>query len=600
MLDKKKKILLISDDEILSTNNLVWNNKISHDENISITNFIEDNSDDIKQEYLNLVNDIENIEYKDKKLFNHFLLQKSFSFFWTTDFYEKSVYKNPKIINQLKLIAVKKIIEKIKPKEVKIELNSLEDSKSIFNLCNMLKIKSSIRKNYSFKNVILNHFFVKVLFSFLKFLRFVWVRFSTKKINFNLIKEKNNLFFTYSAYSDFNKIKKGIFNSIYWNPLLNKKILRNQDNIWCNIFFEQKNSSISFQIRSFQNINNKNYNFFIEQLFDFKIFFNIIFNWFKNVFKIFFIRKNLKKYLKERNYNYLENFIEKDFVNSFIGIEAFSSYYYFFLIEKLSKKIFKIKNVFYLFENQGWEKSLIYNFYSKSNLIAINHATIRYWDLRFNFHLNGNNKYLPNFYAANSNDSFKKLLKENFPISKIIKLEALRFFDLAQKISKNKIVSKSSNKILIVSDFSDKSNNSIIEVMKNIDKTLLSKLNFTLKEHPLKKLNIPDNFKIEKNDDSLIELKKNHNLAIVSNTTSAITDLIMLGYHVIALLDKNTVNLSPLRGSKKINFIKDFTRISDIIEHTFNKANYNNDDANQFFYYNEDLNFWKKILNNDT
>ena len=235
-----------------------------------------------------------------------------------------------------------------------------------------------------------------------------------------------------------------------------------------------------------------------------------------------------------------------------------------------------------------------------SNLIAINHATIRYWDLRFNFHLNGNNKYLPNFYAANSDDSFKKLLKENFPISKIIKLEALRFFDLVQKISKNKIVSKSSNKILIVSDFSDKSNNSIIEVMKNIDKTLLSKLNFTLKEHPLKKLNIPDNFKIEKNDDSLIELKKNHNLAIVSNTTSAITDLIMLGYHVIALLDKNTVNLSPLRGSKKINFIKDFTRISDIIEHTFNKANYNNDDANQFFYYNEDLNLWKKILNNDT
>ena len=426
------------------------------------------------------------------------------------------------------------------------------------------------------------------------------MRFSTKKINFNLIKEKKNLFFTYSAYSDFNKINKGIFNSIYWNPLLKKNILRNQDNIWCNIFFEQKNSSINFQIRSFQNINNKNYNFFIEQLFDFKIFFNIIFNFFKNIFKIFFIRKNLKKYLKERNYNYLENFIEKDFVNSFIGIEAFSSYYYFFLIEKLSKKIFKIKNVFYLFENQGWEKSLVYNFYSKSNLIAINHATIRYWDLRFNFHLNGNNKYLPNFYAANSDDSFKKLLKENFPISKIIKLEALRFFDLAQKISKNKIVSKSSNKILIVSDFSDKSNNSIIEVMKNIDKTLLSKLNFTLKEHPLKKLNIPDNFKIEKNDDSLIELKKNHNLAIVSNTTSAITDLIMLGYHVIALLDKNTVNLSPLRGSKKINFIKDFTRISDIIELTFNKANYNNDDANQFFYYNKDLNLWKKILNNDT
>ena len=96
---------------------------------------------------------------------------------------------------------------------------------------------------------------------------------------------------------------------------------------------------------------------------------------------------------------------------------------------------------------------------------------------------------------------------------------------------------------------------------------------------------------------SLIELRETNNLAIVSNTTTAINDLIILGYNVIALVDKSSINLSPLRGSKKINFVKNSYEILDKIEITSKITNNYIDESYQHYYYSENLKLWQKILN---
>ena len=112
-------------------------------------------------------------------------------------------------------------------------------------------------------------------------------------------------------------------------------------------------------------MNQNHYNFFIEQLFDIKIFFKVIFYWIKNIFKIKRIKKELYAYLFKSENIHLSNFIERDLINSFIGLEALTSLYYFYLIEKLSNKLEKPYKIFYLFENQGWEKSLNFHFFFK-------------------------------------------------------------------------------------------------------------------------------------------------------------------------------------------------------------------------------------------
>ena len=73
-----------------------------------------------------------------------------------------------------------------------------------------------------------------------------------------------------------------------------------------------------------------------------------------------------------------------------------------------------LSKTFYLYENQGWEKSFIYNL-KKNNLnkiYAVQNSTVRFWDLRFsvnNYKIsNLVNQLEPNFYLVNGNDSFEK------------------------------------------------------------------------------------------------------------------------------------------------------------------------------------------------
>ncbi len=594
MLNSLDKRLVISDDEIEEKNNIIWNNRSFKENNISISEFVEKNANKVKKDYINIIDNIENIAVSDKKLYEIFQLNNNFSFFWISDIYEKSIYKNPQIINQLKLIALKDLIKIIKPERVDLYLKNEEDIKSIIKLCNYLNIKIKIKKKNTSIIKIREIFFIKIFIDLIKFFRFVYLRFTFEKVNLELLKKKKNLFFTYSIYSNFEKIKNGIFNSVYWDPLIKKNIFNN-DCAWCNIFFYQKDK-LNYQSNLFKNLNEKNYNFFIEQLFDTKIFFKVLFYWFKNIFKIRKIKKEIDLYLIKSGNIHLSNFIGKEFENSFVGLESLTNLYYFFLIEKLSAKLKKINKIFYLFENQSWEKSLNFHFFSSSKLIAINHASIRFWDLRFNYNLNGKNKFIPKYYAANSKDSFNKLIENQFPSKNIICLESLRYYHLARE--KIKFINKSQNlkNILIVSDYNDRSNDTIIELLNNTDDKILQKFNITLKEHPLKKIKLR-NLNINKNEKSLIELRKTNDIAIVSNTTSAINDLVILGYDVIALMDKSSINLSPLRGSKRINFVENFHDILDLIDLKSKKINNYIDESNHFYYYSEDLNLWQKLIN---
>ena len=92
-------------------------------------------------------------------------------------------------------------------------------------------------------------------------------------------------------------------------------------------------------------------------------------------------------------------------------------------------------------------------------------------------------------------------------------------------------------------------------------------------------------------------MRENNYTALVSNTTSAISDLIILGYNTFALIDKKGINLSPFRGSKEINFIKNFRDILDNNKIKSKKIDNYIDECDQFYYYSKDLNLWQNLIN---
>ena len=239
MPKNSNKVFLISDDEIEKEDNIIWTNTANKINNVSIPQYIEKNAEKLKKDYINIIDNLENIPVNNKKLYDFSSLNKHFSFLWISDVYEKSIYKNKNIINQLKLIALKDLFKVIKPELIHINLKNIEDEKSIVKLCEYLKIDTTIKKKNIFKIKVKEFILVKIFFAFIKFIRFVYLRLTFEKVDFELLKKKKNLFFTYSIYSNFEDIKKGIFNSVYWDALIKKKFLDN-DCAWCNIFFTKK------------------------------------------------------------------------------------------------------------------------------------------------------------------------------------------------------------------------------------------------------------------------------------------------------------------------------------------------------------------------
>ncbi|MDC3053808.1 hypothetical protein OA187_04545 [Candidatus Pelagibacter sp.] len=562
---------------------------------ISLPKYIETNSEDIKKKYIDLVNSFPNYRNKKKKIIDNFNFEKNKNFFWISDFYEKSLYKNTTLINQFELIALDKLFNEIDLNKVFIEISDFNFRISVQNICKSKNINFQIINTKIFSiNFKLNSF-LTIILSFLKFLIFCSKRISIRgKIDWNFLKKQNikNIFINYSAYTDIDKSNS--FNSEYWKELLKNHDLIN-NTLWFNIYsLNQKFTYKKFV--EYQNLINHNKKYFIysiEQLLNFKIFLKILYSWLKNCYFYILNRKYIKFYLKQKNSEYLHNFFLKDLDKSFLGLDSAVNFYYFYLFKNLSNNLDLNKNIFYLYENQSWEKSLVYNFKGKSKLVAVNHASIRYWDLRFCSDENCEKDVIPDVYAVNGDDSKQKLLNENYPIEKINKIEALRYFHILSDTKQNKKF-ENENNILLVSDYSDKSNENLLQAIGKIEKNILSNYKFTLKEHPLKSININNYSYINKTNLNFAELRKNNKIAIVSNTTSAVLDLYLLNYKIISIMDNNSINLSPMRKSRNISFLYNHNEITKILKNC--KLDENNFEINNFFYLNRDLRFWKNIL----
>ena len=98
------------------TKEINFNNYNEDNNQISLPKYIEENSDFIKRKYNNLINNFPLFEYE-KKLIDDFTFLMETKFFWISDIYEKSIYKNPKLIDQFELIALEKLFDDLKPKK---------------------------------------------------------------------------------------------------------------------------------------------------------------------------------------------------------------------------------------------------------------------------------------------------------------------------------------------------------------------------------------------------------------------------------------------------------------------------------------------------
>jgi surface carbohydrate biosynthesis protein (TIGR04326 family) len=273
---------------------LVYNSK---NLKIDIKDYIEKNSDFLKNEFLKFCKNLENKKLNNKFFYELFETRNNHNLWEMSLIKEKSNFKSDNIFKAILFLAIKKIISENKLKKIifyniPIEENLirqyLENKKIFYEFLNVRKKKKTI------KSFLSNFFLIRFVYYFLALIIKLFIELKKNKFIDN---DSNFVIFSYFAHFKNKKNNKIVFNQ-YGNlqKVLEKKF--KLDNQY--IFVPNKNNLKIDTLQNKHSILNTNVNF------KNKIF--IMYNFLFYSFKFFFIKKLIFIKLKDCEFIFVSYF----------------------------------------------------------------------------------------------------------------------------------------------------------------------------------------------------------------------------------------------------------------------------------------------------
>ena len=592
------------------------NNKIHKN---LILNHIEINSLNLRKKYVDFISNLNSIKIRGTPICDYFKVNDGYNLWWMSLIVEKSLYKSSQISDCIKLLALEDILILNKTKILIINGggNDVINSIKIFSKnINIKTLFNSPNQNIKFFAKYFNPNFLKkklphlfnALFFYIKqyFNKNLYKRSSSR----NFFDKKNSiLFISYFIHLDLNKSKKGLFHSNQWGILPEFLKSNNIKSNWLHHFLKSDSSKSieegrklisKFNKNSFQNHS------FINDFSTFSNMLKIFIDFIKILFKTINISKIKTDFKVKNSHVNLWPLLKDDLLKSFRGSILIQNLIWIYQMDKIFKQIPHQKLAFYLMENQGWERAMIYawNKYNHGKIIGIQHSVLRFWDLRYfdNFKLSKlkiqSLKPIPSLIALNNPFALKMILEAGYNKKNIIKLESLRYLSSFNNSEKKYFTNKKSNSklnILIVGDINKDTNRSLIKLFSKIN---LKDFSLSIKFHPgaLMDLNEFNNLNIKEIKSPLETILSDFNICISVGSTTAGLNAYILGLKVIVYLSKGEINLSPLRGFNEVDFVNDLNELSNAIN-GYNYLNNNSNKKQSYFWDDKSLYKWKSFLN---
>jgi len=585
----------------------------------SIQEIVEGNSNKYRSKYLSFVHDIGHLKVNEKELLEYLDIGLDTSFWWMTIISEKCNYsKSPYIEDIVKLMAFSDWIQGQDYERYVLVSDNVALSKSM-NL--LLKSQGkgfqhvrALDKKKSENNDKFLFLLKKMPYIFQSF-------FSISKniLNGFLLKDSNagswkksQARVTFVSYSDnlaSSEMKLGRYSSYYWGKLPN--FLKNEGvkTNWLHIYVRDGLLSNAIYakkiVKDFNSSERGVRNHALLQSFiSAKVVLEIFSMWLKLLSRYLPVRKSIQSHSK-----YFWPLLSDDLKKSILGPNAINNIFFQSLFNRAFLLLPTQDCCYYLQENQGWECGMI-NSYKKSNhhnLIGVPHAAIKYWDLR-HYHnkstLSEKSKYsrpFPERVALNGDSALKLYLDSGYEKKQIIKVEALRYLHLNHigKLPSKEHGRGNSRNVLVLGDYLIENTFAQLMMLKTAVKKSSAEFNIFFKPHPNCQLSLTKfsdlNMKVV--NDPVSNLILFYQTVYVSSRTSASVEAYYAGCSVIAFLDMNKLNSSPLRGYKEVCFVSTAQELLLAIDKSADTCI--KDRRSKYFYLNPDLPLWLEHFNKD-
>ena len=612
------KTILICDNPNLYSNSYdivaYWESLDESHNAFSIPKLVEKNSSLLRETYLDWVFRLARVRINDKSVIDHLQIREDFSYWCMTLLVEKSQWKSPGLYQSFRLMALCMLIEEKKITTIEIKVSNRNVRKTIkqWSIDNKINHKVYNIKNKNSQNAI--NYFYNLVPNFIQagisFFRYIY-EYSVIKKNKEIVSSSSNshgniTFFSYFFNLDKDSAAKSHFYTRYWTTLHDLIYERKQNINWMHIFIKNDVTPSfhdALKLVSQFNLNaksNQSHNL-LHSYMGAKVVKLALIDYFKIAFCSWKLRK-IRSHFKIMNSGInLWYLMRDDWHSSLYGKHSIINCFLLNLFEISLNQLPRQKKGFYLMENQAWERALIYSWKNAGHgqIIGVQHTAISFWDLRYFFSPLENTIFdaripKPDKVALNGNASIKMYKKGGGDMDSMVHVEALRYLYLDKQVSINLHSLSSNFKLLVLGDYLLKRTNLQLKILSEVISKLPNNLEIILKPHPATPVNSLDwpllNMTIT--NDSLDQLVGKYDIAFCSNTTGAALDAYFSGSRVLIMLNPKTFNMSPLRELDDVEYIsnsKDLLRALSI-----KKKKYNH--KNDFFFINEKIPYWKKLL----
>ena len=581
---------------------------------VSITDIVEKKSDELRSRYLAWVYDVGESKVRGKRVIDHLSIRPGLSYWWASSLAQKfNCSATSQINNSIKVLALESFFSEGRFKRVVLNSDNVILARVVSSFCQKNNINFEFRKVKTAQTIYRSNVIMELLPGSIIALIYL-LRYILRTLPLYFIHRSNAfknigdvMFFDVLAHLDKQTFNDGRFHSNYWTSLVNKLNESGIKSTWAHLFFKHPAVTSLSEAQKLTNrftfsSESKEFHTLIERPLTVKMLGTVVSDFFKIRGSINKLRgiSEIRPAFSDMD---LWPFHENDWRRSLCGSETIDTCIKLSCFNSLLSKLPKQRLGIYISENQPWEMVLIFawKFHGHGRLIGSPHTTIRHWDLRYfhdprNYSMKEiNDMPLPDFLAVNGPIARKTMITNNYPIKKLIKVEALRFLNLntpLRNIRSHNL--KTPLRVLVCGDFLEETNLTILSWLEYAAPSLPENTEYFFKPHPAYSFNLSRYTKIKFMiiNYSLSSLVGKCDLALTSIITSAAVDLYCLGIPLIQVLEGGSLNTSPLRGVNT-SIVKNPQELAEVFTFPLKLQNSN---SRQYFYMNNKMPYWNKIL----
>ncbi len=598
-----------------------WDGYSETDTTRSLFRYVERHAVRLRGKYLTWIYDLGQSEIRGKRLTEHLALEEGFSYWWMTLLAEQSPWKSPSIMSAIRLFALEEIILDTKPTLVRLVSADAALAAIVGGLCINLQVQyAHIRPTAERRNrPTLQGAYRRLPFTLqglISFARLLYLRRPLRRAGRQRWLGGGRAVFlcSYFLHFDLRLAARGEFKSQFWGELPDLLQRSGYGINWLHQYVYSRSvpnpRAADDTVRQFNERSAAPaYHSFVDAYQSWRLLARALRRW----TKLYRANQRLGRAIVQAfrpagSHFSLWPLMRADWYASIIGPAALTNCLAIDLFDAVLRDLPHQSVGLFLCENQAWERALVHAWkkYSHGRLIAVQHSTVRFWDLRYfvdrrAFDLQGACA-LPrgDLLALNGRAALDAETAAGYPRAAMVECEALRFGYL-QYIATRASTMRGDDgplRVLILGDYSPVITHKMLRLLELAAVRFEADARYTVKPHPGCPVN-PQSYpslSLQVSTEPLGRILQAVDVAYASSVTSAAVDAYCAGLPVAVLMTHEDLLFSPLRGQAGAHFVAAPEELATVLRQARNlsaKPRASDD----FFFLDPALPRWRRLLN---